>query len=143
MTGRLGRSGERRRETIGRQGKEMKQDSKSRRRGITRPARTGRLSSTRRLPGASWACCVDAVEAGIRRFNEAHPLASDCQVAFFEVASDETLHVNVTHRQLTKPISGWAGPGRTSDGFVHNRTFAAPTAQILRHVRDMVFADRA
>ena len=143
MTGRLGRSGERRRETIGRRGKEMKQDSKSRRRGITRPARTGRLSSTRRLPGASWACCVDAVEAGIRRFNEAHPLASDCQVAFFEVASDETLHVNVTHRRLTKRIGGWAGPGRTSDGFVHNRTFAAPTAQILRHVRDMVFADRA
>jgi len=121
----------------------MKHDSKSRRRGKTRAARTGRLSSTRRLPGASWTSCVDAVEAGIWRFNEAHPLASDCQVAFFEVASDETLHVNVTHRRLTKRIGGWAGPGRTSDGFVHNRTFAAPTAQILRHVRDMVFADRA
>jgi len=116
---------------------------KSRRRRTTRPERTGRLSSTRRLPGESWTRCVDAIETGIWRFKEAHPLASDCQVAFFGMAPDETLHVNVTHRQRTKRIPGWAGPGRTIDGFVHNRTFAAPTAQILRHVRDMVFADRA
>jgi hypothetical protein len=83
------------------------------------PARTSRLSSTRSLTGASW-------------------------TAFFEVPADETLHVNVTHREPTKGIRGWAGPGRTSEGFVHNRTFAAaPTAQILRRVRDMVFADPA
>ena len=108
------------------------------------PARTSRLSSTRWLAGASWTACVDAIEADIWRFKDEHPLASDCRVAFFEVPADETLHVNVTHRELTKRIRGWAGPGRTSEGFVHNRTFAAtPTAQILRHVRDMVFADPA
>src|SRR4029078_3755124 len=103
--GRLARSGESRRETIRRQGEEMKQDSKSRRRGMARGARTGRVSSTRRLPGVSWTSCVDAVEAGIWRFNEAHPLASDCQVAFFEVASAETLHVHVTPRRLKTPLT--------------------------------------
>jgi hypothetical protein len=111
---------------------------------MTAPPRTAHLSSTRRLLGVSWTACVDTIETAMWRFKALHPLASDCKVAFFEVAADETLHVNVTHRQLTKPISGWAGPGQTSEGFVHNRTFAAPSStKIVRHVRDMVFADRA
>jgi hypothetical protein len=77
----------------------------------------------------------------MRRFEEQHPLASDCEVAFFEIAADEKLHVNVTHQRLTKEIRGWAGPADTPGGFVHNRTFAAiPTMTMVRHVRDMVFA---
>jgi hypothetical protein len=103
--------------------------------------RIGRLSSTRKLLSASWTADVDAIEQAISRFEDAHPLASDCQVTFFEIATDEKLHVNVTHRQLTEHVRGWAGPGDTPDGFVHNRTFdAASTSQIVHHVREMVFA---
>jgi hypothetical protein len=104
----------------------------------------GQLTSTRRLLGGTWAACVDAVETAMWRFKAEHPLASDCNVAFFEVAADETLHINVTHQHVTRAISGWAGPGRTSDGFVHNRIFApASKVQVVRHVRDMVFAGPA
>jgi hypothetical protein len=105
--------------------------------------RTTRLTSTRKLLSTSWAADVDTIETAIRRFKEQHPLASDCEVAFFEIAADEKLHVNVTHRHLTKGIRGWAGPADTPDGFVHNRTFAgAATTTIARQVRDMVFAGR-
>jgi len=110
---------------------------------MKRLVRTGRLSSTRRLLSASWAADVDAIDRAIVRFADAHPLAGDCAVAYFEIATDEKLHVNVTHRRLTEDVGGWAGPARTPDGFVHNRTFgAAPTTQIARRVREMVFAGR-
>jgi hypothetical protein len=108
------------------------------------PERTGRFSLTRNLIGGSWTACVDAIETAMWRFKDEHSLASDCTMAFFEIAADETLHVNVTHRHRTKRIRGWTGPGHTADGFVYNRTFdRTPTSQILRHVRDMVFAARA
>ena len=108
---------------------------------MKRMERTGRLSSTRTLLSASWAADVDAIETAMQRFKNGHPLAGDCQVAFFEIAADEKLHVNVTHQHLTKEIRGWAGPAHTADGFVTNRTFATlPTTRIVRHVRDMVFA---
>ena len=101
----------------------------------------GRLSSTRKLLSASWAADVDAIETAMWRFENEHPLADDCAVAFFEIAADEKLHVNVTHRHLPKGIRGWAGPANTPDGFVTNRTFASiPTTRIVRQVRDMVFA---
>jgi len=104
-------------------------------------ARTGHLTSTRKLLSASWAADVDAIETAVRRFKNDHPLAGDCSVAFFEIAADEKLHVNVTHRHLTREIRGWAGPANTPDGFVHNRTFAdTPTMTIARQVREMVFA---
>ena len=103
--------------------------------------RTGRLTSTRRLLSASWAADVDAIETAMQRFKADHPLAGDCAVAFFEIAADEKLHVNVTHRRLTKAIAGWAGPADTPVGFVHNRTFGATAApKLVRHVREMVFA---
>jgi hypothetical protein len=109
-----------------------------------RPETSGRLSSTRRLLSASWAADVDAIETAMSRFEDGHPLAGDCQVAFFEIAADERLHVNVTHRHPTKEIRGWAGPASTPDGFVTNRTFSAvPTARIVRHLRDMIFAAQA
>jgi hypothetical protein len=108
---------------------------------MERIERTGHLTSTRKLLSASWAADVDAIETAVRRFKDDHPLAGDCNVAFFEIAADEKLHVNVTHRHLTREIRGWAGPASTADGFVHNRTFAdTPTTQIVRQVRDMVFA---
>ena len=111
---------------------------------IEHPERTSRLSSTRKLLSASWAADVDAIETAMWRFEDEHPLAGDCQVAFFEIAADEKLHVNVTHRHPTKEIRGWAGPADTPGGFVTNRTFATiPTPRIVRHVRDMVFASRA
>jgi hypothetical protein len=106
--------------------------------------RTGRLTSTRKLLSASWVAEVDTIERSMSVFEDAHPLASDCAVVFFEIATDEKLHVNVTHRYRTKAVRGWAGPGDTPQGFVHNRTFgAAATARIVHHVREMVFADPA
>jgi len=106
--------------------------------------RTGRLTSTRKLLSASWFAEVDAIERGVSVFENAHPLAGDCAVVFFEIATDEKLHVNVTHRYRTKPVRGWAGPADTPQGFVHNRIFsAASTAQIVHHVREMVFAHAA
>ena len=106
--------------------------------------RNGRLTSTRKLLSASWSAEVDAIERGMSVVENAHPLASDCVVVFFEIATDQKLHVNVTHRHRTEPVRGWAGPADTPQGFVHNRTFgAAPTARIVHHVREMVFADPA
>ena len=108
---------------------------------MKRTERTGRLSSTRKLLSASWAADVDAIETAMWRFEDEHPLAGDCEVAFFEIAADEKLHVNVTHRHMTKGVRGWAGPASTPDGFVTNRTFTTiSTTRIVRHVRDMVFA---
>ena len=109
---------------------------------MANPARTARLTSSRKRLSDSWLGQVDSIEAALWRFYDGHPLASDCDVVFFEIAADETLHVNVTHRRLTKAIGGWAGPADTPDGFVHNRTFGGATAppQLVRHVRDMVFA---
>src|SRR4051812_44659799 len=103
--------------------------------------RSGRLSSTRKLLNASWGADVDAIERGMLLFEEAHPLVSDCEVVFFEIATDEKLHVNVTHRYRTETVRGWAGPADTSQGFVHNRTFgASSTTRIVHNVREMVFA---
>jgi len=102
----------------------------------------GRLLSTRSRLSASWDADVDAIEQEIWRMTDAHPLSSDCTVAYFEIATDQKLHVNVTHQHQTREIRGWAGPAHTADGFVHNRTFAAmPPPQIVRHVREMIFAD--
>ena len=111
---------------------------------MERIERTGRLTSVRRLLTASWAAEVNDIETAMQRFTHRHPLAGDCKVAFFEIAADEKLHVNVTHQHLTKEIRGWSGPASTPDGFVTNRTFATiPTTRIVRHVRDMVFASPA
>ena len=105
--------------------------------------RTGLLTSTRRRLSAAWTADVDSIEAAMWRFNDEHALTSDCEVVFFEIADDEKLHVNVTHRHLTKEIRGWAGPGHTPNGFVHNRTFGAtPMPQLVRNIRAMVFAGR-
>ena len=106
--------------------------------------RTGNLTSTRKGLSAAWNADVTSIETSMRLFNGKHPLASDCDVVYFEIAGDEKLHVNVTHRRQTKEVPGWAGPGDTPKGFVHNRTFggAISTPQLVRYVREMVFAGR-
>jgi hypothetical protein len=92
---------------------------------------------------ASWTADVEALEAEIGRFEAERPLTNDSQIVFFEVARDRHLHVNVTHRYPTRRVSGWAGPASVSDGFVHNRTFGdMQPSGIIRHIRDMVFAER-
>jgi hypothetical protein len=61
----------------------------------------------------------------------------------FEIVGDGHLHCKVTHRHATKTVTGWAGPGHVPDGFVHNRRFGdTPQNDMIRHIRDMVFAAR-
>jgi hypothetical protein len=95
------------------------------------------LSSSRR------AADVERLESAIGRFRADPNVANNCEVAFFEMVGDEHLHCNVTHRHPTKSVTGWAGPGHVPDGFVHNRRFGdAPHNEVVRHIRDMVFAAR-
>jgi hypothetical protein len=90
-----------------------------------------------------WKADVEALETTIRRFTADQPLTNNCHVVLFEIGRDGDLHVNVTHRYLTRPVRGWAGPGSLAEGFVHNRVFNdTPPSRIVRHIRDMVFAAR-
>jgi hypothetical protein len=101
------------------------------------------VTTTRNLLTASWKADVQALESAVARFTLDRPLPNDCVVAFFEIAGDQHLHVNVTHRHQTTAVRGWAGPASLPEGFVHNRRFGdAPPGQMTRHIRDMVFADR-
>ena len=98
------------------------------------------ISARRHLLTDSWTADVQRLEWAIRGFPD---VANNCDVAFFEIAGDEHLHCNVTHRHATKTVTGWSGPGHVADGFVHNRRFAdTPHNDMVRHVRDMVFAAR-
>ena len=90
-----------------------------------------------------WAAGVQAMESAVSSFTLNRLPRNDCQVTFFEIAGDEQLHVNVTHKYRTKSAKGWAGPGDLPDGFVHNRRFGQTEAnQVVRHIRNMVFAKR-
>lgn len=91
----------------------------------------------------SWTRDVATMEAAIGRFAAERPLASPCQVVLFEIAGDDELHVNVIHqrRHPRVTVPGWSGPGLLPDGCVYNRRFGDATqAQIIRHIRQMVFA---
>ena len=100
-------------------------------------ARHQPLSSARRTAD------VERLESAIARFKADPDVATHCTVAFFEMVGDELLHCNVTHRHATKSVPGWAGPGHVPDGFVHNRRFGnTPHNDVVRHIRDMVFAAR-
>jgi hypothetical protein len=101
------------------------------------------VTTNHKLLTSEWTADVATLETAIGHFTARRPLATDCHVVFFEIAGDGKLHVNVTHQHPTMDVLGWAGPARLPDGFVHNRRFgdAAP-AQILRHIRKMVFAAR-
>ncbi len=101
------------------------------------PARHHLLSNSRRTAD------VERLESVIGRFKADPDVANNCEVVFFEIVGDEYLHCNVTHRHATKSVAGWAGPGHVPDGFVHNRRFGhASHNQVVRHIRDMVFAAR-
>jgi hypothetical protein len=92
----------------------------------------------------AWTADVKMLETGIREFGAPPGPENECHVSIFEMAGDPHLHVNVTHAHETKPVKGWAGPGVSAAGFVHNRTFeSASTDRILDDIRRMVFARRA
>jgi hypothetical protein len=110
---------------------------------MTRISSGGHLSIDHKLLTRSWTSDVEALEASIGRFAERRPLTNACRVVFFEIAGDAHLHVNVTLRHQTTAARGWAGPAKMPEGFVHNRMFGAtPSGQMLRHIREMVFAER-
>jgi hypothetical protein len=111
---------------------------------MIRRSHVARIVSSHTLLTHTWAADVETMETAIGRFPlDERPPANDCRVAFFEVPHDGHLHVNVTHRYATKDVAGWAGPAHTAAGFVHNRVFGeTQPAQVVRHIRDMVFAAR-
>ena len=100
------------------------------------------ITTTHKLLTGAWTASVEALETAVGRFRADHAPSNHCHIVLFEMARDGHLHVNVTHKYPTKSVAGWAGPASLPQGFVHNRTFseAQPTGQIVRHVRDMVFA---
>ena len=101
------------------------------------------ITTNQALLTNAWTADVKVLEAALRRCKVEGRLNGRCRVAFFEVAGDSQLHVNVIHPHPTLKIRGWTGPGRTPDGLIHNRTFGrAPRYQILRQIRDMVLASR-
>jgi len=88
-----------------------------------------------------WKANVHTLESGIRDFGTPPGYATDYHVSIFEMAGDPRLHVNVTHARATKPVKGWAGPGISAAGFIHNRTFAPGSIdRIVSEIRRMVFA---
>jgi hypothetical protein len=101
------------------------------------------ISARHHLLSDSWTAAVEDLETAIGQFKTARNVVNQCEVMFFEIAGDGHLHVNVTHQHATKTVSGWAGPGHMPDGFVHNRRFGdTPQNEMIRHIRDMVFAAR-
>ena len=101
------------------------------------------ISARHQLLTDSWTEDVENLEWAIGRLQTERNLANNCEVVFFEIAGDEQLHCNVTHRHATSTVSGWAGPGLVPSGFVHNRRFATTSQRdMVRHIRDMVCAPR-
>ena len=101
------------------------------------------ISSRHQLLSDSWTADVEDLEWAIGRFKTDRNMTNNCEVVFFEIAGDQHLHCNVTHRHATKTVSGWAGPGQVPDGFVHNRRFGDTSQHdMLRHIREMVCAAR-
>jgi len=99
------------------------------------------ITTRRKLLTDLWASNVDIVENAIRRFRADGGPANGCQIAFFEIAGDRRLHVNVTHQNPTASANGWAGPARLPEGFVHNRTFDdMQPKQVIRHIRNIALA---
>jgi hypothetical protein len=101
------------------------------------------VTTTRNLLTGARKAEVQALESAVSRFTLDRPLRNACEVTFFEIVGDGHLHVNVTHRHQTTAARGWAGPARLPQGFVHNRRFEDTRSdQVIRHIRNMVFAER-
>ena len=99
------------------------------------------ISTNQALLTTAWTADVKMLEAALGRCDVEGRLNGGCRVVFFEVAGDAQLHVNVIHP--ARHMSGWTGRSGTPDGLIHNQTFSrAPRYQILRRIRDMVFASR-
>jgi hypothetical protein len=104
---------------------------------------TMRISARHQLLSDSWTADVANLEWAIGRFKADSNVGNNGEVVFFEIAGDGHLHCNVTHRHATKTVTEWAGPGHVPDGFVHHRRFGdTPHSDIVRQIRDMVFAAR-
>ena len=102
------------------------------------------ISAQHKLLTDEWTADVEMVEAAIRRMSSDRTVTNECRVVLFELADDPSLHVNVTHNDRTKAVSGWAGPASVQDGFISNRRFSSMRPErIASHIRAMVFADRA
>ena len=99
------------------------------------------ISARHALLDDFWAADVEALESAIARFQVDPRSTNNCEIVFFEILGDRSLHVNVTHRYPTRAVSGWAGPGQVPEGFVHNRRFGEKArGEMIRHIRDMVLA---
>jgi hypothetical protein len=107
---------------------------------VTRSYTTA-ITMERGLLTNAWTADVDTMEPAIRRFTADRQLEHDCHIALFEVAGDTDLHVNVIHSHVRPAVSGWLGPGILPAGCVYNRRFGdTPPSEVLRHIREMVFA---
>lgn len=105
--------------------------------------RKAHITTKHQLLTGCWAVEVTQIQKAIEGLSDARTLTNDCGIMLFEMEGDRDLHVNVTHKHQTLSPKGWAGPGHTVEGFVHNRRFAvAPPELIARHIRAMVGAAR-
>lgn len=112
--------------------------------GQARAQAPAAITATHKLLTGSWTADVEALEAAIGDFTADGAATNDSQIVCFELARDADLHVNITHKFVTKPVTGWAGPGSVPAGFVHTRTFGdRQRGQMLRQIRDMVCAARS
>jgi hypothetical protein len=101
------------------------------------------ISARHHLLSDSWTSDVEKLERAIGRFNADWDMANNCEIVCFEIAGDEHLHVNVTHKYATKSLRGWAGPGSIPGGFIHNRRFGDTSQNdMIRNIRNMVCAAR-
>ena len=101
------------------------------------------LTTSHVLLTDAWTADVNALQAALGRIEKGAGLSSDCRVTFFEVAGDAQLHVEVTHRSAAANVNGSPGAESASERVVHNRAFSrAPRYQVLRGIREMVFAGR-
>jgi hypothetical protein len=104
-----------------------------------RLAKAPAITANHTLLTGVWTLDVKALELALARITDAR-VSGDCRVTFFEVSGDHDLHVNVT-RRAAGGVHGWAGPGTTPDGTVYNRTFSRmPRYQVLRQIKDVIFA---
>jgi hypothetical protein len=111
---------------------------------MVRKANVQHVNSHHTLLTDAWTGDVQTLERGISKFGAPAGHVNQYHVSLFEMPGDVSLHVNVTHKQQTRTIEGWTGPGVSAAGFIHNRTFKSmPTSGILREIREMVFAARA
>ncbi|HZR26301.1 MAG TPA: hypothetical protein VFA59_22080 [Vicinamibacterales bacterium] len=99
------------------------------------------IMTSQNLLTDAWVDDVKDLDTAVRHFVTARASRNECRVAFFELPDDPALHVNVTHKYQTENVPGWTGPADMPAGFVHNRTFhEMPSRQVIRHIREMVFA---